>query len=203
MLKIAKLSFVTGPLCLFLAWFLMRPLGARKSPGLGWTVAHSVWIIGFVAFAVVCLTLRRIAAAGTRGQRLTANIAGAATIVGLVASAGQMVLDLYVGFHATTKDAMDELSGRIADVPGVQAAFYDIGPLFFFFGLVALTVVLAVQRRVALWMPALAVVDILVMAVKPISGLGIVTLGLALAFGYWRIAEPPRPAAVPVAATAA
>jgi len=72
----------------------------------------------------------------------------------------QFGADIVVGLMAEDKAEMKALSDHFTDIPGVNLAFYAVGPQLFFIGLLALTVLLAVAKRVQGWSPILMLIGI-------------------------------------------
>lgn len=159
--RIAGLSFVTAPLLVLTGWALMR-LGGSGGREPGWTLAHIAWILNTVTYAVVCVELYRRARDTSPRGRVLATGSLAAGVIGASCLFVQMAIDLVVGFATADRAAMRALSGQIHDLPGVQAAVYDVGPVLLFTALVVQAVHLAVLGRITPRFATLVAVAVLV-----------------------------------------
>lgn len=165
----ASIALVAAPALWFAGWAVMR-LRTGSGPGVAWTTAHSLWIVTFGLFAVGCVGLARLA-----GGR-TAVTAAVVALAGAAATGVQMVVDLAVGF-APDQTTMSARYDSVFAVPGVKLICYDLGPVVFYVGLLALLVVAAVRRAA----PAKLVV---------LAGVGIVAAGVGHGLpGVLRIVE--------------
>ncbi|MFI6789802.1 hypothetical protein ACIBG4_21010 [Nonomuraea sp. NPDC050383] len=140
------MSFVTAPLLVVAGWALMR-LGGAGGQEPGWTLAHIAWVLNNVMYAIVCVELYRRAKDTTSGGRMLATGSLIVGVIGAGCLLIQMVIDLVVGFSTDNRADMQALSGQIHDLPGVQAAIYDIGPVLLFLALVVQAIHLAAQGR--------------------------------------------------------
>lgn len=96
--------------------------------------------------------------------------------MGLAASLAQTSIDLYVGLRTSTKAQQNHLFAQIQAHPGVLPAVYQIGPLFFYVGLLALLTVLAARRRLPVRSPLLVLAGTVAMA----ASLDLMPVGAAL-----------------------
>ncbi|CAM5533318.1 hypothetical protein [Streptomyces abikoensis] len=98
------------------------------------------------------------------------RLAGAGTVIalaGLAASLAQAAIDLVVGFRAADGAEMSELFGRVQSHAAVQLAVYDVGPLLFYVGLLALIGSLVSRRGpVTVWTAAAISLGIAVMGIS-------------------------------------
>lgn len=102
--------------------------------------------------------------------------------MGLAASLAQVAIDLYTGLRAADSADQSRMFAQIQSHPGVLPVVYQIGPLFFYLGLLALLTVLAVRRRVPVWSPLLVLVGTVAMAASlDLMTVGAVAYALALA----------------------
>lgn len=134
--------------------------GSRE-PGLGWTAGHTAMFAGLLLFAPVLLALHGLLARrGTTAGRLVAGAALGTAFAGLAASLVQIGIDLYVGLAAADKAEQSRLFDRVQGVPGVLPAVYQVGPLLFYVGLLALLVAASVgpARTLRWWSPVLMLV---------------------------------------------
>lgn len=160
--RIAGLSFVAAPLLVLTGWALMR-LGGSGGREPGWTLAHIAWVLNNAMLAVVCVELYRRA-------RDTGRVLATGSLVTGLIGAGclltQMMIDLVVGFATSNRAEMRALSGQIHDLPGVQAAVYDVGPVLLFLALIVQAVHLAVLGRVTTRFAILVTLAVLVSGVE-------------------------------------
>ncbi|WP_424529252.1 hypothetical protein ACOZ38_06695 [Sphaerisporangium viridialbum] len=180
------MAFAAAPLFL-LAYGVIRlldGLDGSRGPGVAWTTGHAAFLIGLLLFGPVVLGMRRMVAAGTTGLRFTATLSTVIAMLGMAATAGQAVIDLAVGLSAADRPEMNHLFQQVQGYPGVTPAFYTVGPVLFYVGLLALVVLLAVVTpgRVSGWSPALVVLGTALMAVNlDLIPVGAVCYWLALA----------------------
>ncbi|GAA3028358.1 hypothetical protein GCM10020229_44790 [Kitasatospora albolonga] len=142
---------------LFGLYGAVRLLPESREPGPSWLIGHALLLLGLLLFVPVLAELARRA-------RGFGRVLGPLAYLGLAASVGQVLVDLWVGLVAEDKAAMRELFQRVQDVPGVLPAFYQVGPLLFHLGLVALLV--AAARRTAWWSPLVAAAGVALSAVS-------------------------------------
>ncbi|MEE1787151.1 hypothetical protein PUR71_30225 [Streptomyces sp. SP17BM10] len=138
----------------------IRLVPGSREPGPGWTTGHALMLAGLLLFAPILLALRRLLAPrGTVAGRLAAGAALGVAFAGLVASVLQIGIDLYVGVASATKGDQTRMFERIQAVPGVLTAVYEVGPLLFYVGLLALLVAASVgaARTLRWWSPVLMV----------------------------------------------
>lgn len=139
----------------------IRLVPGSREPGPGWTLGHTAMFAGLLLFAPVLRALRGLLAPrGTAAGRLAANAALGTAFAGLAASLVQIGIDLGVGLAAGDKAEQVRLFGRIQDVPGVLPVVYQVGPLLFYVGLLALLVAASVRagRVLRWWSPVLMLV---------------------------------------------
>jgi hypothetical protein len=121
---------------------------------------------------------------------VTASVAVAIALAGVVAFVRVFVLDLVVGFLAADNAEMHMVRDDIGDFPSIlPEAVWDLGPLLFMVGLLTLTVQLAVlhPRCLAAWSPVIIIVGFLCIMVNlNLLPVGAALFGLALAPAAWR-----------------
>ncbi|MEU6966691.1 hypothetical protein AB0A71_02920 [Kitasatospora aureofaciens] len=169
----------------------IRLVPGSRQPGLGWTAGHTAMFAGLLLFVPVLLALRALLAPrGTTAGKLAANAALGTAFAGLLASLVQIGIDLYVGVVSATEDEQSRLFGRIQDVPGVLPAVYQVGPLLFHVGLLALLVAASVGagRTLRWWSPVLMLVGTLA------TGVDLAFIPLAAACYLVALAPLTRPA---------
>lgn len=154
-------SFLAAP-ALLLAGVLAMKFGWKGNDDLGWglalplwTVAHLLYVLGYLGFGVVLVSLwsRAHKAASGPLDRTGVDIVSAVGGVGLVAMLGQMVIDLVVGFRAPDRAGMSAISKSIHELPGF-GFFYGLVPALSFVAAALLIVFLSVHRRVPVWAAA-------------------------------------------------
>lgn len=120
----------------------------QHGPGPAWTIGHLFFLGSLLLYGAVIAGLRRrivAAGGGGRARRITADVLTAVAGIGLAAFVRVAVLDIVVGLKAADAAEKSALSDRYADVPAVlPQAFYEIGPVLFMAGLVAMLVQYAV-----------------------------------------------------------
>ncbi|MET7817660.1 hypothetical protein [Micromonospora zamorensis] len=194
-MKRAALFVIAGPVGIA-AYGLVRLWGRSDGvygPGLDWQAAHLVGLAGMVCFVPAVLAL-----AGLLPRSPWRTGVVALTMVGLAATMVQFGADIVEGLLAADRAEMSALGADFKDIPGVEVAFYDVVPQFFFLGLVVLAGMLVARRRLPWWSVPLLVVGIVAPAVTlnllPVGGLCILAaLAPALpALGHQgERAEPP------------
>lgn len=148
-------------------------------PGPAWTIGHVLFLIGLSLFGVVVVGLRAMLSGARLRSRIVANLATAFGLVGLLSFVRVILIDIIVGLRAVDHDAMSALYDRYDNDPiALPSALYDVGPAFFFIGLVALLAlqVAATPRRLPAWSPALVVLGFVVIQ----ANLDLLPLGAAL-----------------------
>ncbi|MFI6982886.1 hypothetical protein ACIBSV_30365 [Embleya sp. NPDC050154] len=141
-----KIAFRLAP-ALMGVYGVVRLIDGRDGqhgPGPAWTIGHLFFLGALLLYGPVIAGLRRRildAEGGSRSRRITADILTAVAGAGLATFVRVAVLDIVVGLKAADTAEKSALSDRYADVPAVlPQAFYEIGPLFFMLGLVAMLV---------------------------------------------------------------
>jgi hypothetical protein len=172
----SRAPFVAAALGLLGGWLLLRPIHGRFEPGIWWTSAHALWLLGFVAIVPVGSTLRRMA-----GGSRVADVAAGAIVLSALANVAQMVLDLVAGAGGAA--AVDGLR----DIAWVDAVVYSYGAQLVFLGLLVMAVLLAVRHVVTVPAAAAVVVGVLMIAATfavgrnhPIVPAGMVVFGVGL-----------------------
>lgn len=189
--RIAALSLLTAPLLILVGWAVMR-LGGSGGREPGWTIAHIAWVLDNVMLAIVCGELyRRTPATGRALARFSlARLSLALGLAGSVALIAQMTIDLVVGFATANRTDMRALSATIHDFPGVQLAVYDVGPSLLFLGLIALTVQLAVARRIPARVAVLVTAATLTAGVELVAELPLRLMQASAATLLWLALAP-------------
>ncbi len=166
-------SLVVAPLCL-VAYGLLRLFGKHDGvygPGWDWQAAHFAGLLGMVFFVPAVLLLARLL---PRTPWRTGVVA--VTLVGLAATMVQFGADIVESFMAADHAELKSLQHDFSSIPGVEPAFYTVGPQLFFVGLLVLTVMLAVARKLPWWSPVILLIGILLPPITldliPVAGLG-------------------------------
>jgi len=151
-------------------------------PGLDWQLAHLFGLAGFVLFVPLVLGMRALLRGGP-----VRELAVGATLLGLAACVVQFAADMVEAFMAADSDELRSLQQDFSDLPGVQLAIYDVGPLFFFVGFVAVAVLAVRAGRLPWWSPVVLLLAFLLPVVGslnllPLTGL----LMLAALLPLWR-----------------
>ncbi|MFJ7245941.1 hypothetical protein ACIQWA_14995 [Kitasatospora sp. NPDC098652] len=152
---------VVGATALMALYGGIRLVPGSREPGPGWTAGHTAMFAGLLLFVPILLALRRVLAPRrTAAGRLAANAALGTAFAGLACSLVQIGIDLVVGLRAADKPDQSRMFERIQDVPGVSAAVYQVGPLLFYVGLLAMLIAASVGAGRALrwWSPVLMLV---------------------------------------------
>ncbi|MEJ3744436.1 hypothetical protein WEI85_14210 [Actinomycetes bacterium KLBMP 9797] len=180
-----RATLAAAPLLISL-YGVLRLIGKaddQYGPGLDWQAAHLAGLAGMVLFVPVTLLLGRLLP-----RTPWRAVAVGLTLVGLVCTMVQFGADIVEGLMAADRAEMSDLSQQFRDVPGVDLAFYAVGPQLFFVGLLVLAVLLAVARRLPWWSPVLMLVGIAL----PLVTLDFIPLtGLLLAGALWPAATQP------------
>lgn len=171
-MKRAALFLIAGPVGIA-AYGLVRLWGKSDGvygPGFDWQAAHLVALAGMVCFVPAVLALSRLLPRSRWRDGVVVL-----TLVGLAATMVQFGADIVEGLLAADRAEMSALGADFKDIPGVEVAFYDVVPQFFFLGLVVLAGMLAARRRLPWWSVPLLLGGIVLPAVTldllPIAGL--------------------------------
>ncbi|GAA4974223.1 hypothetical protein [Actinoplanes utahensis] len=192
-----RIALIAAPLAMT-AYGLTRIIGrldGHYGPGLDWQLAHLFGLAGMLLFVPVVFALRtRI---GT-GRNLITGI----TLAGLAATIVQFSADMILALAATDRADLRTRQHEFADLPGVQPAVYDIGPLLFFIGIVALAALATRARHLPWWSPAMMLLAVALPPVDlnlmPLTG---ILMLIALHPLHDTTPTPPRPT-TPAVATA-
>lgn len=172
MTRAATFALVAGPLALS-GYGVARTIGRLDDvygPGFDWQLAHVLGLAGFLLFVPLVLGLRALVPAGA-----VRDVAVGATLLGLAASVVQFGADIVLAFMAADKEELRSLQQDFAALPGVRPAIYDVGPLFFFAGIVVVAALAARAGRLPWWSPVALLVAVLLPPVNldlmPLAGL--------------------------------
>jgi hypothetical protein len=165
-----KPALLTAPLAMT-AYGITRIIGrldGEYGPGADWQIAHLLGLTGMILFIPVILTLRHHLTAGR-------NTVTAITLLGLTTTVIQFSADILLALAATDHDDLRRLQHEVTDIPGIQPAIYDIGPLLFFLGIVAMATLATRNHHLPWWSPATMLIAVLLPAIDlnlmPLTGL--------------------------------
>lgn len=160
----SRIAFHLAP-ALMLAYGVVRLIDGRDGqhgPGPAWTVGHVLFLGSLLLYGGVIAGLygRVRAAAGGTASRVVAGVTTVVAALGLATFVRVAVIDIVVGLRAADPAEKSMLADRYADVPAVlPQAVYEIGPVFFMLGLLALLVQFAItapgRKAVAALSPVL------------------------------------------------
>jgi hypothetical protein len=144
-----RIAFHLAP-ALMLAYGVVRLIDGQDGqhgPGPAWTVGHLLFLASLLLYGGVIAGLYgriRAMAVGT-ARRVAAGVTTAVAAFGLVTFVRVAIIDIVVGLRAADSAEKSMLADRYADVPAVlPQALYEIGPMFFMLGLLALLIQVAV-----------------------------------------------------------
>ncbi|MFI7003560.1 hypothetical protein [Nocardia sp. NPDC050175] len=173
-MKSPGVLLISAPL-FFSGYGVIRLFGladGRYGPGIDWQAAHIVGLIGMVLFVPAVLGMERLL---PRGKWRSGTVI--VTLIGLAATIVQFCADIVFAALATDKADMSRLSHEFSAIPGVRPAFYTVGPLLFFLGLIVLTALLVRAGRLPWWSPVVlaisTMVPLLTLDLIPIAGVGV------------------------------
>lgn len=133
---------------------LIDGIDGSKGPGPAWTIGHLFFLVALALFGVAMVGLWR---ERRRWFTVAALVAG---IVGVVAMARVVVVDIVVARGAADRAEMEREYPTYDDFPGLPdglgGVLDAVGGVLFPLGLVVLLVHLAAVRRLPWWSPVLA-----------------------------------------------
>jgi hypothetical protein len=192
--RIAGWSLILAPLGQLGGWTFMR-FGGNEGVEPWTTIAHSVWLIGFVMLAIACVELfRRVRSRGA--AQILARVSLAVALISVTASIAEMVVDLYVGFATDDHAQWEILDQQIRSIPAAEAILYGFGTQLVYLGFLALIIQLAVLRRISTTTLALVLATlVLFISYEVLDGPGrqalmpfaVLCMWLALAPLGWRL----------------
>ncbi|ADD41947.1 hypothetical protein [Stackebrandtia nassauensis] len=145
--SLAGWSLILAPVGQVGGWTLMM-LGGNDGDRLLSTVAHTVWLIGFLMLGVVCVELYRRVRGHGAGQ-LFARVSLAVALISIAASVLEMLVDLYTLFATVNRAQMEALDEQIRGIPGAEQILYGFGTQAVYIGFLALVIQLAVLKRIS------------------------------------------------------
>jgi hypothetical protein len=195
-------SLILAPLGQIGGWTFMR-LGGNEGVEPQTTIAHSVWLIGFVLLAIACVELyRRVRSRGA--VQILARVSLAVALISVTASIAEMLVDLYVGFTTDSRAQAKVLFQQIRSIPAAEPILYGFGTQLVYLGILVLIIQLAVLRRISTTTLTLVLATLaLFTGYEVLDGPGrqalmpfaVLCMWLALAPLGWRLLKPAAPAA--------
>jgi hypothetical protein len=163
-----RYSYLAAPVLLFTYGVarLVDGIDGTYGPGAAWTFGHVCFFVALVLFGVVLVAARRVLAGGRAVSALAVGLG----LLGIVVFARSVVVDLIVGWRSTDRAAMNARYPHYdrfpLGVPKVLVTALDqVAPMFLVLGLLTLTVLLAVQRTLRWWAPALVLLGFVAITV--------------------------------------
>jgi hypothetical protein len=151
-----RFAYLAGPV-LVTTYGLARlidGIDGSKGPGPAWTIGHLFFLVALASFGVAMVGLWRERRRWFTGAALVAGI------VGVIAMARVVVVDIVVARGAADRAEMEREYPKYDDFPGLPdglgGVLDAVGGVLFPLGLVVLLVHLAVARRLPWWSPVLA-----------------------------------------------
>lgn len=199
--RIAGWALILAPVGQIGGWTLMR-FGGNEGAEPQTTIAHSVWLVGFVLLAIACVELYRRVQSRGAGQIL-ARASLTVALLSVAASIAEMIVDLYVGLTTDGRAEEKVLSEQIRSVPGVEETLYGLGTQLVYLGFLVLIIQLAVLRRIsAITLTLVLATLVLFVTYEVLDGPGrqvlmpfaVLCMWLALAPLGWRLLKPATPA---------
>lgn len=184
-----SLAFIAAPLLITVYGVvrILDHLDGERGPGPAWTTGHLAFLAALLLFVPVVLALR-----GTAGRDAFATGTAGVALLGTACTVVQVGVDLVIGVLAADHDDMRAMFVDVHDIPGVDVAVYEAGPVLFFLGLLVLFCRPAVFRSVPVWRAAALVLGVLISPV----GLDLLpVVGLLLFAGLAPFARRTAPSA--------
>jgi hypothetical protein len=147
-----RLAFHFAPALMF-AYGVVRLIDGRDGeygPGPAWTVGHLIFLGSLLLYGGVIAGLYRRLRLPARGtaSRIVTGVATAVAAFGLVLFVRVAIVDIAAGLRAADHAEKSMLADRYADVPAVlPQTVYEVGPVFFMLGIVALLIQLTIVTR--------------------------------------------------------
>jgi hypothetical protein len=167
-----RFALLAAPLAMT-AYGITRIIGRLDGdygPGADWQIAHLFGLAGMLLFVPVVLALRALIP-GTAARNALTTV----TLAGLAASVVQFSADMLLALASADRPELRTRQQEFSDLPGVQLAVYDAGPLLFFLGIVAMATLAATARHLPWWSPAVMLVAVILPAadlnLMPLTGL--------------------------------
>jgi hypothetical protein len=197
---LAGWSLILAPVGQIGGWIFMR-FGGNEGVEPWSTIAHSVWLIGFVMLAIACVELFRRVRSHGAGQIL-ARVSLAVALISVTASIAEMLVDLYVLSATDNHAQLKALDQQIRSIPAAEPILYGFGTQLVYLGFLALIIQLAILKRISATTLALVLATlVLFIGYEVLDGPGrqalmpfaVLCMWLALAPLGWRLLRPAIP----------
>jgi hypothetical protein len=174
--------WAAAPLCLFLygLFYLLDGRQGFHGPGLFWVVGHVFFVLAFLSFAVLVWRLKGPAQSDTRGR--LALVAAIVALAGIAVFVRVGLIDITTGVQAADHAAMGPISGRLNAWPDARLRpLFNLGPLLFQAGLMALLLLRVLSRDLPWWSPVAVLCGFVLIALNlNFLILGAVAIGIGL-----------------------
>jgi hypothetical protein len=177
-----RIGWATAPLCLFVygVCYLLDGRQGFHGPGLFWTLGHVFFVLAFLSFAGLAWRLKNPAGPDMRGRLALA--AAIIALAGIAVFVRVGLIDLATGLLASDHAAMAPISARLNAWPDARLLpVFQLGPILFQAGLMALLVLRVIRRGLPWWSPVAVLGGFLLIAVNlNFLVLGAVAIGIGL-----------------------
>jgi len=123
-------SLVVAPFGQIGAGIILAVQGSNQ----GWVLAHLFMLGSLFVYVAVILGVSQLLGIHKGLWGVLGDGATALALLGLLFTVSQITIDITVGLLASTPVEMDQMFGTIRAIPGMEDAFYSIGPSLFFLG---------------------------------------------------------------------
>ena len=127
----------------------------------GWIPAHFLMLGSLFFYVAVTLGAKQLLGIHQGLWGALGDGATALALAGLLLLVSQITIDITVGLLAANPAEMGQMFGKIRAFPGMEVAFYSVGPALFFLGFFLLILLLARFRVLAFWSAGVAVAGII------------------------------------------
>ena len=150
-------SLLVAPFGQIAAGIILAVQGSNQ----GWVLAHLLMLGSLFFYMAVILGANQLLDIDNGLWGMLGDGAMVLALGGLLLSVCQITIDITVGLLASTPAEMEHMIGKIRAIPGMEYAFYSIGPSLFFLGFFLLILLLARFRVLAFWSAGVAVAGII------------------------------------------
>src|SRR5258708_19451707 len=117
----------------------------------GWVLAHLFMLGSLFVYVAVILGANQLLDIQKGLWGVLGDGATALGLLGLLLLVSQITIDITVGLLASPPVEMEHMFGTIRAIPGMEYAFYSIGPSLFFLGFFLLILLLGRFHVIPLW----------------------------------------------------
>ena len=149
-------SLLVAPFGQIAAGIILAVQGSNQ----GWVLAHLLMLGSLFFYVAVTLGASQLLGIHKGLWGVLGDGATALALGGLLLSVSQITIDITVGLLASTPAEMEHMFGKIRAIPGMEYAFYSIGPSFFFLGFFLLILLLGRFHVIPLWCAGVAAAGI-------------------------------------------